>query len=48
MRIECIELGSILMQGGRTALAWAAYQGHTQIVHILLNAGASPDIQDQV
>ena len=31
-----------------TALAWAAYKGHTQIVDILLNAGASPDIQDQV
>ena len=31
-----------------TALAWAAYKGHTQIVDILLDAGASPDIQDQV
>lgn len=41
------------MQGGvslsgMTPLAWAAYMGHKQIVHILLNAGANPDIQDQV
>ena len=36
------------MQAGMTALAWAAYQGNKQIVHILLNAGANPDIQDQV
>ena len=36
------------MQDGMTALAWAAYQGHKQIVHILLNAEANPDIQDQV
>ena len=36
------------MQAEITALALAAYHGHTQIVHILLNAGASPDIQTQV
>ena len=36
------------MQDGRTALAWAAFEGDKQIVHILLNAGANPDIQDQV
>ena len=36
------------MQDGMTALAFAAYQGHKQVVHILLNAGANPDIQDQV
>jgi ankyrin repeat protein len=36
------------MQDGWAALALAAYHGHTQIVHILLNAGASPDIQGQV
>jgi hypothetical protein len=46
--IGCVELGSILMQDGWTALALAAYHGHTQIVHILLNAGASPDVQGQV
>ena len=31
-----------------TALALAAYKGHKEIVDILLNAGAKPDIQDQV
>ena len=31
-----------------TALAWAAYEGHTQTVDILLNAGGNPDIHDQV
>ena len=36
------------MQDGRTALAWAAYQGCQKVVNILLNAGANPDIQDQV
>ena len=36
------------MQDGITALALAAYHGHTQVVHILLNVGASPDIQTQV
>ena len=36
------------MQDGTRALALAAYQGHKQVVHILLNAGANPDIQGQV
>ena len=36
------------MQDGMTALAWAAYNGNKQIVHILLNAGANRNIQDQV
>ena len=36
------------MQDGVTALAWAAHQGHKQTVHILLNAGANPDIQNKV
>ena len=36
------------MQGGHTALAWAAYEGDKKIVNILLNAGAMPDIQNQV
>lgn len=37
-----------LIQDGMTALVWAAYQGHEQIVHILLKEGANPDIPDQV
>ena len=36
------------MQGGRTALALAAYYGHKVVANILLNAGAKPDIQNQV
>ena len=31
-----------------TALAWAAYEGHEQVVDVLLKAGANPDIQDHV
>ena len=31
-----------------TALARAAYQGHEQVVDVLLKAGAKPDIQDKV
>ena len=36
------------MQTGRSALSWAAYEGHKQVVHILLIKEANPDIQDQV
>ena len=39
---------TILMQTGRTALAWAALKGHKNVVDILLNAKADPDIQDKV
>ena len=39
---------TILMQTGRTALAWAAYEGHKNVVDILLNAEANPYIQDEV
>ena len=28
-----------------TALAWAAQEGHEQVVDVLLKAGANPDIQ---
>ena len=31
-----------------TALAWASYEGHNQIVRLLLKAGANPDIFDTV
>ena len=33
---------------GRTALAWAARNGHEPVVDALLKAGADPDIQDKV
>ena len=36
------------MQDGMTALAWAAYNGHKEIVNILFNAGSKPDVLDQV
>ena len=38
----------IIQKYGRTALAWAAHEGHEQIVDVLLKAGANPDIQDKV
>lgn len=31
-----------------TALAWAAHQGHEQVVDVLLKAGANPNIKDDV
>ena len=37
-----------LQKYGMTALAWAAYNGHVQVVDVLLKAGANPDNQDQV
>ena len=37
-----------IIQGGRTALAWAAYKGHEEIVDVLLKAGAKLDVQDKV
>ena len=38
----------IIQGNGMTALAWAAYEGHEQVVDVLLKAGANPDIQDKV
>ena len=35
----------ILQECSMTALAWAATEGHEQVVYVLLNAGANPDIQ---
>ena len=37
-----------IVQNGLTALAVAAYEGHEQVVDVLLKAGANPDIQDHV
>ena len=31
-----------------TTLTWAAYRGNKEVVNVLLQAGANPDIQDQV
>ena len=38
----------IIQENGMTALAWAAYEGHEQVVDVLIKAGANPDIQNQV
>ena len=43
-----VDVYHTLMQGGRTALAWAAFEGHKEVVDILLSAGAKGDVQDQV
>jgi len=35
-------------QDGMTALMWASFHGHTDVVHALLSGGAQPDLQDKV
>ena len=37
-----------MVQGGNTALIMAAFEGHDGIVDLLVKAGASPDVQDEV
>ena len=37
-----------IIQNGMTVLARAAYEGHEQVVDLLLKAGAKLDVQDQV
>ena len=44
----CMSLFEFLLQEGRTAVALASWEGHTDIVRILLQAGVKPDVQDQV
>ena len=38
----------IIQEYGMTALAWAAHEGHEQVVDMLLKAAAKPDIQGKV
>lgn len=33
---------------GMTALTWATYKGHEQVIDVLLKAGANPNIPDSV
>ncbi len=33
---------------GRTALHWATIKGHTEVVRVLLQAGAQPNAKDKV
>ena len=35
-------------QNGSTALQQASFNGHYQVVDLLLKAGANPDVQDEV
>ena len=37
-----------ILQNHHTALVFASYQGHSAVVKKLLEAGANPDIQDDV
>jgi ankyrin repeat protein len=37
-----------ILQGGETALIWACYHGKSEIVSLLLKAGARTDIQEKV
>ena len=39
---------SLSLQEGRTALSLASWKGHTEIVGILIQRGASMDTQDEV
>ena len=38
----------LLMQDGETALIWAAWHGHTEVVEVLLNAKANVDATNKV
>ena len=39
---------SIITQDGVSALMRAAWDGHTEIVDVLVKAGANKDLQDKV
>ena len=38
----------LLIQDGWTALMWAAQNGHGEVVGMLLEAKADPDVKDEV
>ena len=39
---------NLVIQNGSTALQQASFNGHYQVVDLLLKAGANPDLQDEV
>ena len=39
---------SIITQDGETALMKAAWDGHTEVVDVLVKAGANKDLQNEV
>lgn len=47
-RAPVLLVSSVVAQEGRTPLIWAAWEGHTQIVQLLLDWHASLDFQDNV
>lgn len=44
---EYNDLG-VFVQGGWSALMWAAYKGRVEVAHLLLEKGANPNITGQV
>ena len=39
---------SVITQNEDSALLWAAYKGHTEVVQLLVKAGANLDLQNKV
>ena len=47
MSVDC-HLFSFTLQVGGTALFWSSYNGHTKIVEMLIECGASLNVQTKV
>ena len=46
---QCVMLHmSVITQRGNSALWWAAFKGHTEVVQQLVKAGANLDLQNKV
>ena len=39
---------SVITQDGSSALLWAPYKGHTEVIQQLVKAGANLDLQNKV
>ena len=46
--INCTSLTCALIQDGYTALRTASFNGHTDVVRLLVTRGATVDIKDKV